>query len=289
MPLWTTTRSFAYCERLAAKAAGNFYHAFRILPADQRRDMCALYSFMRLADDFSDDGGSIDERRRAIDSWRDALHASLSGDYRHPIFPALRHCIDRRRIPVRHFDEVLDGVSMDLEISSYDTFDDLYGYCYRVASAVGLACIHIWGFRGEPALAAAEAAGIALQLTNILRDIREDAERGRIYLPREDLERFGTSPEELKHGGCDDRFRALMRFEADRAYRYYEAALPLTSHLFPPGRAVFLVILRTYRALLDAIVERDFDVFSARVQLGRWYKLWLAARALPVRWGLLRD
>jgi phytoene synthase len=286
MPHWTRTGSYAYCERLAARAAGNFYHAFRILPAAQRRSMCALYAFLRIADDLGDDGGATAVRRDALDAWREALHASLRGDYRHPIYPALHHAIALHGIPVQYLEEVLDGVCLDLEVSRYATFADLYGYCYKVASAVGLSCIHIWGFRGD-ARPAAEAAGIALQLTNILRDVAEDAGRGRIYLPGEDLGRFAVSPEDLHLGICDDNFRALMRFQADRAYAYYDAALPLLDALTPPGRAVFLVILRTYRALLDAIVQRDFDVFSARISLGRWHKLWLAVRALPVRWGLL--
>jgi phytoene synthase len=288
MQRWTRARSEAYCERLAARAAGNFYHAFRILPAVQRRSMCALYAFLRIADDLSDDGGTVEARRGALDAWREALHAALAGEYRHPIYPALHHAVVRHGIPTRYLEDVLDGVCMDLEVSRYATFGDLYGYCYKVASAVGLACIHIWGFRGGPEpLAAAEAAGIALQLTNILRDVAEDAGRGRIYLPGEDLDRFGVAPEDLRRGTCDEPFRALMRFEAERAYGYYDAALPLLGALGPPGRAVFLVILRTYRALLDAIVRRDFDVLSARVTVSRWHKLWLAVRALPVRWGVL--
>jgi phytoene synthase len=287
MQRWTRRESYAWCERLAARAAGNFYHAFRILPAEQRRAMCAVYSFLRVADDLSDDGGATAQRQRALEGWREALHACLRGEYRHPIFPALHHAIDRHAIPVRHFEEVLDGVCMDLEIASYATFRDLYAYCYRVASAVGLACIHVWGFRGAEAVPAAEAAGVALQLTNILRDVGEDASRGRVYLPREDLDRFGVSDQDLHRGGPDARFRSLMRFQADRAYRYYDAAAPLTAALSRPGRAVFLVILRTYRALLDAIVARDFDVYTRRVTVKRWHKLWLAARALPVRWGLL--
>jgi phytoene synthase len=284
---WTRTGSYAYCERLAARAAGNFYHGFRLLPAGQRRAMCCLYAFLRIADDLSDDGGSVEARRSGLAWWREGLYACLAGDYRHPIHPALHHAVEEHHIPVRCLEEVLDGVGMDLEIASYATFDDLYGYCYRVASAVGLACIHVWGFHDETAPRAAEAAGVALQLTNILRDVAEDAARGRIYLPREDMDRFGIKPEDLRQGVRDDRFTALMRFEANRAYEYYQAALPLTAALAPPGRAIFLVILRTYRGLLDAIVRRDFDVFAGRIRLGRGYKLWLAARALPVRWGLL--
>jgi phytoene synthase len=249
--------------------------------------MCALYAFLRIADDLSDDGGSVKDRRAALDDWRESLYAALKGDYRHPIYPALHHAVEQHGIPARYLEDVLDGVCMDLDISSYGTFDDLYGYCYRVASAVGLACIHVWGFHSQDALPAAESAGIALQLTNILRDVAEDVERGRVYLPQEDLRAFGISVEDLRHGVYDDRFRELMHFQSERARGYYEKALPLTSALSPPGRAVFLVILRTYRALLDAIAASDFDVFGTRVRLPRWHKLWLAARALPVRWGLL--
>ena len=203
MDRWTRAGSYAYCERLAARAAGNFYHGFRLLPAEQRRAMCSLYAFLRVADDLSDDGGSVASRQTALDGWREGLSACLAGDYRHPIYPALHHAIDRYHIPVRHLQDVLDGMDMDLEISSYATFDDLYAYCYRVASAVGLACIHIWGVHGETAPAAAEAAGVALQLTNILRDVAEDASRGRIYLPRDELDRFGVTEEDLRRGVRD--------------------------------------------------------------------------------------
>jgi phytoene synthase len=248
--------------------------------------MCALYAFMRIADDLGDSDAPAEVRRAALVSWRQHLLAALKGEYRHPVFPALHDTVERYLVPVRHLEEVLEGVSMDLEVTRYDTFAQLRRYCYHVASAVGLACVPVWGGAGEEGRPAAEAAGIALQLTNILRDVGEDAGRGRVYLPREDLEHFGCPVENLVQGICDEPFRRLMRFQAERARDYYEAALPLARSLEPPGRAVFLVILRTYRSLLDAIEARDFDVFSARVRVGGWYKLWLAARALPVRWGI---
>lgn len=284
----TRTQSYAWCERLARREAGNFYHAFRILPADQRRAMCALYAFMRIADDIADGPGEVFDRRQQLDTWKQQLDAAVAGQDSHPLHPALRHTLQQYQVPKRYLEEVLEGVAMDLDTDRYETFTDLYGYCYRVASAVGLACIHIWGFTGEQAKQYAEAAGIALQLTNILRDLGEDAERGRIYLPREDLERFGYNEECLTLKVRDERFRELMRFEAARAESYYEEGEQLVGSLWPAGRAVFLVMLRTYRGLLHAIVRRDYDVFSSRVRLSRLYKLWLAARALPVSWGWVR-
>lgn len=282
----TLADSYAYCERLARREAGNFYHAFRLLPRPQRRAMCALYAFMRVADDLSDGPGSVPEKRTLLDDWRRQLDLALAGTYGHRLHPAFHHTATAYRIPRQYFIDVLDGVCMDLEPVRYDTFADLYRYCYRVASAVGLACIHVWGFERPEARDFAEAAGIAFQLTNILRDLAEDAARGRVYLPREDLERFGYGEAQLRHGERGEQFRRLMRFEVERARSYYEAARPLVPLLKPAGRAVFLVMARTYRGLLEAIERRDYDVFSGRVRLSRWRKLWLALQALPVRWGL---
>ncbi|HEV3256516.1 MAG TPA: phytoene/squalene synthase family protein [Gemmataceae bacterium] len=277
--------SYAYCERLARRQAGNFYHAFRVLPGPQRRAMCALYAFLRLTDDLADGPGPSSDKRAYLAHWRRQLTAALAGHNPHRLHAALRHTVQSYNIPRQHLDDVLDGVEMDLDPVRYATFGDLYRYCYRVASAVGLACIHIWGFTGEAAKAYAESAGIALQLTNILRDLGEDAARGRVYLPREDLERFGYTEDRLGRGERDDRFRALMRFEVERARSYYQAARPLSGHLFPAGRAVFQVMTRTYAGLLEVIESRDYDVFSRRVSLSTWRKLGLAVQALPVRWG----
>jgi phytoene synthase len=279
--------SYAYCERLARREAGNFYHGFRVLPRRQRLGMCALYAFMRIADDLSDEAGKIDDKRRSLADWRRGLDLAMVGRYSHRLHEALYDTVRRYAIPTKYLHDVLDGVEMDLAPVTYATFGDLRLYCYRVASAVGLACIHIWGFAGAAAVSFAESAGLAFQLTNILRDLREDAGRGRVYLPREDLDRFRYTAEDLAAGRRDDRFRALMRFEIERARGFYDAAWPLVPLLSPPGRAVFLVMARTYRGLLDAIEERDYDVFSGRVKVSSWRKLFFALRALPVRWGLL--
>lgn len=283
----TLTQSYAFCERLARREAGNFYHAFRLLPRDRRLGMCALYGYMRIADDIVDGPGTTETRAARLTAYRHDLLWALNGKYRQRLHAALHDTVQRYHIPRQYLKDVLDGVAMDLAPVAYGTFDELYRYCYRVASAVGLACIHVWGFADERAKKYAENAGIALQLTNILRDLGEDAGHGRIYLPREDLERFGYTPEQLRRGERDERFRALMRFEVERARRYYDEALPLVPLLAAHGRAVFLVMLRTYRGLLDAIEERDYDVFTSRVRLSTWRKLGLVLRALPVRLGVV--
>ena len=277
--------SYAYCERLARREAANFYPAFRVLPGPQRRGMCALYAFLRVADDVSDGPGSPTGKQTALAAWRTAFTEAMAGTYSHPLHAALHHTVCAYAIPATYLHLVLDGVELDLVQDSYATFAELYGYCYRVASAVGLACIHIWGCTDERAVAYAESAGIALQLTNILRDLREDAARGRVYLPHEDLLRFGYPVAQLRRSEQDDHFRALMRFEVERCRHYYEAARPLSALLPPPGRAVFQVMLRTYRGLLDAIEQRAYDVFSSRIRLSSWRKLSLVVQAVPIRLG----
>jgi phytoene synthase len=247
--------------------------------------MCALYAFLRIADDLSDGPQPLSEKRERVARWRQRWGAALDGHYSHRLHAAFHDTVKTYHVPDEYIQAVLDGVSMDLDPVAYETFADLYPYCYRVASAVGLACIHIWGFDGEEAKTYAEAAGIAFQMTNILRDLREDAARGRIYLPREDLRRFGYREDQLTRGERDAAFRALMQFEVERTRGFYDAAGPLVRLLRPAGRAVYLIMSRTYRGLLEAIERRDYDVFSSRVRLSRWHKGWLALRAMPVRWG----
>jgi phytoene synthase len=281
--------SYEYCETITRREAGNFYPAFRVLPPEQRLSMCALYTFMRIADDLSDEPGPTDQKREQLADWRRGLGRALAGDYTHPAHPALHDTVARYNIPTEYLEAVIDGVEMDLEPVAYATFEELRVYCYRVASAVGLSCIHVWGFRdGDTARACAESAGLAFQLTNILRDLGEDAARGRVYLPKEDLDRFGYDADRLARGVRDDAFRALMRFQVERARQCYEAAWPLVPLLPPTGRAVFLLMARTYRALLTEIERRDYDVFARRVRVSKWKKLLLALRVLPVRLGWVR-
>ncbi|MFL5242239.1 MAG: phytoene/squalene synthase family protein [Gemmataceae bacterium] len=277
--------SYRYCERTARREAGNFYLAFRLLPRPKRLAMCALYAFFRMADDLADQDAPTETKRQKLALWREQMRQTLEGRFSHPLHAALYDAVSTFRIPGKYLEEVLDGVVMDLDLVRYKTFADLYPYCYRVASAVGLACLHIWGFSDENAKKHAEAAGIAFQMTNILRDLDEDAKRGRVYLPQEDLQRFQYAESQLQRRERNLAFTQLMRFEVERTKVYYDQAWPLLNYLDRPGRAVFLTMARTYHALLKLIEDHDYDVFSRRVRLSTWRKAGLALQALPIRWG----
>jgi phytoene synthase len=279
----TLRDSYNYCVALSRREARNFYYSFLVLPPERRRAMCALYAFLRRTDDLADEPGDPDGKLQALDAWRASLDRALDGGLAPwPGFPALADTVNRRGIPRRHLHEVIDGVAMDLRPRPFATFDELYWYCYHVASAVGLSCIHIWGFRSECGRAErlAESCGIALQLTNILRDVREDAERGRIYLPREDLERFGVAHESLSARSPSPEARRLFAFEARRAYDFYAQATPLARLVAPIGRPVLGAIVGIYRALLDEIARRDYDVLADRVALPGWRKAAITFRSL---------
>ncbi len=277
--------SYSFCRRLARKAARNFYYAFQVLPPEQRKSMDALYAFMRVTDDLVDEPGEAQAKKRSLAEWRVQLDRALEGDYSHPLHAALNDTVRRHAIPTRYLHEAIDGAAMDLESVRFATFDDLYRYCYRVASAVGLCCIHIWGFANEKAREYAEAAGIAFQLTNILRDLGEDLDRDRVYLPEEELARFQCPPQSWRHRG--ENYHRMMAFQVARAREFYRQAEPLAQMLDSSGRAVFQVMTRIYRELLEEIERRDYDVFTRRVRVSRWRKWRALLLAFPVRWGWL--
>jgi 15-cis-phytoene synthase len=284
----TLLDSYAFCDALARREAKNFYYSFRLLPPDRRRSMCALYAFMRQTDDLADEPGETPAKAEGLKRWRSDLADALDG--RADAWPgllALADTVTRHALPAKYLYEVIDGVEMDLTPRVYETFDDLYGYCYRVASAVGLCCLSIWGYRSEGgrAQAMAEACGIALQLTNILRDVGEDARNGRVYLPQEELARYKVGPDELKGTVMTDGLHALFAAQARRAYAYYEEAGPLVMLVAPIGRPVLLAIEGIYRALLDEIARREYDVLSSKVSLPGWRKAAIALGALPSRFG----
>jgi len=276
--------SFDYCRKIAKEQAGNFYLTFHLLPKLKSDSMCALYAFMRISDDIADEPGEINSIRKALGDWREQTLGALNGQFTHPIHPAFALMVQRHQIPHQYLLDVLDGVEMDLDIHRYQTFEDLYKYCYRVASAVGLCCIHLWGFNSEKALLPAESAGIALQLTNILRDIKEDYARGRIYLPQEDMVWFDYDETKLNNKVRDECFFNLLDFQAKRAAKHYEQAQELTQYLDGNARGIFLAMLHTYKAILDKMQKNNFDLFNDRVRIGTFQKLCLLAKYLPYSW-----
>jgi phytoene synthase len=199
------------------------------------------------------------------------------------LLPALADTLRQYRVPLVYLHDVIDGVLMDLDERVYETFGQLCEYCRRVASAVGLACIHIWGFSGDQAaLEAADCSGIAFQMTNILRDLKEDAALGRVYLPSDDLRRFNYTADDIRAGVRDDRFRQLMRFEIKRTEDFYHRGAELRTYLHADGRAAFGAMTTIYHGLLEEIVRRDCDVYTTRIRLTPWRKLRIAAHWIAI-------
>lgn len=272
--------SFTHCQQLARRAASSFYLSFFLLPRAERQAMCALYAFLRRTDDLGDSHAPLPLRRQQLADWRRSLERAMAGQFDDPLLPALAATLARFGIRPRLLHEVIDGVEQDLDRSRIATFAELDQYCYRVAGTVGLACIRIWGCDDPQAEPLAIECGLAFQLTNILRDLKEDAARDRVYLPAEELARFDYSADELKAGVRDRRFSRLMQFQLDRADACYQRAAPLEALLPAPGRRTLRMMTATYRGLLDEIRRRDGDVFTRPVRFGRWRKLRLAMGGL---------
>ncbi len=275
--------SYAYCRRLARRRAKNFYYAFLLLDGLRRDAMCALYAFNRQCDDISDEPERFGHcsPRQALEAWREELKEALAGDPPgHPVWPAFRDTVLRFEIPHRYFFDMIEGVMSDLEPRRIHTFAGLYRYCYQVAAAVGLSVLYVFGFESPEAPALAEKCGIAFQLTNILRDVQEDAARGRVYLPEEDLERFGVDPGQLRQGPMTEPLRRLLRFEGARARRYYADSSRLVDLVEPRSRASLWALIRIYTCLLDRIEEADFDVFSRRRRVPLWEKCAILLQAM---------
>jgi phytoene synthase len=270
--------SYDHCQQIARRSSSSFYYSFLLLPDHKRAAMCALYAFLRRTDDLGDSSDSIASRRAALDAWRGALARSLDGTHDDPLLPALSDTVRRFGVEPVHLEAVIDGVEMDLDAAEYETFEQLEQYCHRVASAVGLACLPIWGYSGRQAEHLARKCGLAFQLTNILRDLKEDLAQDRVYLPREDFERFGYSAALLRAGVLDERFGELMRYQIERAERLYADGAELVHHLSVDGRRIFGSMMAVYQALLDEIKRLGGDVFSTRVELSPWQKMRLASQ-----------
>lgn len=276
--------SYRSAKEVARKRARNFYYSFLVLPPDKRRAFCAVYAFMRRCDDISDGESSTEIKRRLLGDWRTRLEEAYSdGPCRDPILPAFRESVRKYSIPAQYFHWIIDGAEMDLDAVAIETFDDLYRYCFHVASAVGFVCLQIFGFRDAAAQKYAEQCGVAFQLTNILRDVKEDAAMGRIYLPAEDLRKFGYTPGELQEGIFNESFRSLMRFEADRAGHFYTQARSLLPLVDKESRPALWAMMEIYERLLNRIVHRRFDVFRNRIRLTGMEKSSIALRAFIMR------
>jgi phytoene synthase len=274
----TLAESYAHCRRVARTRARNFYYSFVLLSRPQRDAMCAIYAFMRYCDDLSDEPGA---NRASIDQWRAALDRALAGRTdAHPVLPAFHDTVGRYQIPPRYFHEMIDGVASDLEPRRFETFEQLYRYCYLVASTVGLTIIHIFGFDSPDALRLAEKCGVAFQLTNILRDIKEDAQRSRIYLPAEDLARFRVTADDIRAGLRTPEFIDLMDFETSRARAYYQESKPLLGLVDRGSQASLGALISIYSRLLDRIEKTNYDVFSRRISLPASEKSWIVAKSL---------
>jgi len=277
--------AYSVCRSITRTAAKNFYYAFLVLPRAKRQALCAVYAFMRRCDDIADDESlSQYDRRQKLTAWLDAFHRAQSGHPSdEPVLLALTDAQRRYNIRVGLLDQLAYGTAMDVEGGPgadagaspvphelsvhYRTFDDLYQYCYRVASVVGLVCIHVFGYRDPAAEPLAERLGLAFQLTNIIRDVKEDASMGRVYLPEEDLDKFGVSLSALRSVSDPAMFRPLLAMEADRAREYYRAGQELIPLVDEDSQPALWVLMTIYQRLLDKIALREYDVFSAKVSL----------------------
>ena len=295
--MWEVGVSYEECHRIARESHSNFYPAFFLLPKPKRDGIVALYAFMRLIDDVSDEDTDLAAKQLGLAKWRAALDqainkqeqlidgsvavaaplASLKGAA--ATLPALVDTIERYKMPARYLHDLISGAEMDLTIRSYPSFERLKEYCYRVAGTVGLTCTHIFGFHDFRALEAAEKFGLAFQLTNIIRDVREDYQRGRVYLPEEDLVHFNVSTEDLGRSEGTLGAHELLRFEAERAWKLYEEGAKLFGMIEEDSRATLWLLVHTYSALLARIESLDFAVFGQRVSLTKAEKLKLIAKA----------
>jgi phytoene synthase len=288
--------AYSVCRGITQKRAKNFYYAFLVLPRHKRQALCAVYAFMRKCDDLADDVSlPAGERQQKLGLWLNALHRALAGEPTDdPVLLALTDAQHRFNIQIGWLDQLAYGTGMDVVPSnaatdasgltvSYRTFEDLRVYCYRVASVVGLVCIRIFGYRDPAAESLAERCGLAFQLTNIIRDVKEDAMMGRVYLPQEDLDRFGVSAPELTSATDSTRFRPLLAMEAERAREYYRSGEELIPFIDEDSRPALWVLLTIYKRLLDRIASHEFDVFHGKISLTTAEKLTILGKGFLQR------
>lgn len=278
--------SYDHCRNLAWMAARNFYYGFALLPPAKRDALCALYAFMRRADDICDSNREVRDKGQELELWRRALDQALSGNYNGSrLLPAFHHTVQHYKIPPEYFHDLISGAEMDLTISRYPTFELLSRYCYCVAGTVGLCCVHVFGFKDSVALELAPKLGIAFQLTNILRDVAEDFAMQRVYLPQEDVARFGCSESDLSSPIASPAFVQLMRFEADRAWKFYEEGSALLNLISGDSQASLWTLIRIYSGILGKIESIHYDVLAKpHPGLSRVEKAWIMLRAGAGLW-----
>jgi phytoene synthase len=293
------SHAYAVCRGVARRAAKNFYYGFLVLPSEKRNALCAVYAFMRHADDISDDPTLAPaDKKQKLNDWLQAARQVFTGQATDdPVLMALADAQQKFKVPIDLFEKLVYGTSLDLEIPPASaeapailctTFEDLKQYCYYVASVVGLVCIHIFGYEDKKAEILAEDCGLAFQLTNIIRDVKEDAAMGRIYIPEIDLGLVGLNAANFSSTALADsaavgQLRPALEYEADRARKFYESGKWLIELVHEDSRGALWVLVEIYSRLLKKIADRNYDVFTERVSLSTWEKLRVLARGFVLR------
>jgi len=265
-----------YCQEKAASSGSSFYYSFLFLPPDQRQAITALYAFCREVDDVVDECSDVGVARTKLDWWRSEIERCFNDNPTHPVTCALLTPVQTRNLPKEYFQEIIDGMAMDLENNRYESFSDLALYCHRVAGVVGLLSAEIFGYRDHQTLKYAETLGTAFQLTNILRDVREDAERGRIYLPLDEMLEYKVNPHDLLSLKPGEGMHALCHHQAQRAHDYYQRAIDYLPDTDRETQRTGLIMAAIYRTLLHEIETDDYHIMEHRVRLTPLRKLWIA-------------
>ena len=267
-----------YCQEKAARSGSSFYYSFLYLPPDKRRAITALYAFCREVDDVVDECADASVARAKLDWWRQEIVAVFSGQPTHPVSVALVPVVNTFNITAKWLNDIIDGMEMDLNYNRYADFDTLRLYCYHVASVVGLCSARIFGYSNPRTLEYAEDLGLAFQLTNIIRDVGEDARRDRIYLPQDELARFGVTEEDILGARETENFRRLMTFQIERAQSYYDQAFRKLATEDRKNQLTGIIMAGIYRTLLTEIGNDGCHVLTQRVRLTPLRKLWIAWR-----------
>ncbi len=265
-----------YCQEKASASGSSFYYSFKFLPPDKRRAITSLYAFCREVDDVVDECSDENVARTTLNWWRTEVAAIYAGKPQHPVAQALVPLVKQFNLPQEHLLEIIDGMEMDLTQHTYPDFKALQLYCYRVASVVGLLAAEIFGYTDRKTLKYAHDLGIAFQLTNIIRDVGEDARRGRIYLPLDELVQFGVHTGDILNARETEEFHKLMQFQIERAQRFYQQALAQLPAADRKAQRTGLIMAAIYRVTLDEVVASGCHVLKERVSLTPLRKLWLA-------------